>query len=142
MPIPAVVLKLKKLRHRFGVGSPQVTVRRHFGWQWRVAGAAVLVLASAGLGWTMAKRDGGSDLGTQNRELRERVAWADEEIGRLRAAVGTGENAARLEKSTHSQLMLRIRTLETENAGLKEELSIFQRLLHGCGKPDAEGKRR
>lgn len=142
MPFSAAAQKLKKCRQRFGITAPRVTVRTHLDWRWRLAGAALALLAMAYAGWGLARWGGDSELALQNRELRERLAWAEDEVERLRAMAGTGENVAQIEKSTHRQLLSRIRTLETENAGLKEELSVLQRLAQECKKPPTELKHR
>lgn len=131
MHSPAISLKLKRFRHRFGIGAPRVVVRRHTPWQWVVAAA---VLASCLLGvliWMFAT---GALGGGQLAELRAQIRHQHEELIALRSTVGTEQNAVSIERAAQQQLLARIQGLERENASLKEEVLIFERLVPSAGQ--------
>ena len=44
MPTPAVALKLKQFRRRFGITASRVVVRSHLPWQWFMLAALALLL--------------------------------------------------------------------------------------------------
>lgn len=138
MPTPAVTLKLKRFRRRFGIAAPRVTVRSHIGWQWYAAALAVLVALIATVAWSFAQHGEAAELAEELRELRSQLADKNEELARLRAGAATEQNAVQMERSTQQQLISRIKVLERENAGLKEDVSLFERLLKDCPrKPGA-----
>jgi hypothetical protein len=124
-----VALRLRKIRRRFGIAAPSVVVRRHVSWRWYFA-AATLCLAIAGSAiWFVLPR---SEVGFVNAELeslRFRVRVLDDELLRLRSTVGTEQNLALLELSTQNRLLERLKILEAENSALKEDMSLFERLM-------------
>lgn len=134
MATPAVTLKLKKFRRRFGIAAPRVAVRPHVPWQWYVAailGGGVLVAAIA---WSVAQQGEASSLTKELDLTRGQLLAAQDELLRLRSTSGTEENAVQMERSAQQQLLGRIKILENENAGLREEISLFERLV-----PPADG---
>ncbi|MBS1190691.1 MAG: hypothetical protein H6R10_2483 [Rhodocyclaceae bacterium] len=132
MPSPAVALKLKKFRRRFGIAAPRVTVRSHVGWQWYGLGLAILVALVAAVVWSVVRQGDASGLMQENRELRQQLSDRAEELMRLRVGAATEQNAVQMERSTQQQLVSRINVLERENAGLKEDISLLERLVKDC----------
>lgn len=133
MPNPAATLKLKNFRRRFGIAAPRVIVRSYLGWEWYVFGVMAVVLLIGFAFWAFARQGDESQLVRQIGFLRERLAERDKELARLRANVGTEQNAMQMERSAQQQLLSRVRVLELENATLKEEVSLFERLLPADG---------
>ena len=56
MPTPAVTLRIRKFRRRFGITAPRVVVRTHLSWQWYAGGAALLLLLSIVIIWLFSQR--------------------------------------------------------------------------------------
>lgn len=132
MPTPAVSLRLKRFRHRFGISAPRVVVRSVLPRQWVLffgfAGVAVLVA----LVWLF--HFGGFLGDSQLAELREQLKVQQGELDFLRSRVGTGQNAVNMERAAQQQLVARIQELETENSALKEDMLIFERLIPVAGQ--------
>lgn len=130
MHTPAVSLKLKRFRRRFGITAPKMVVRTHVPWFWWFALAALFVLLVVAL-LNFFTGD------ARVSELREQLMVQRDELQKLRSSVGTGQSAVSMERAAQQQLMLRIADLERENAGLKEEIRLFERLVPGVhGKDD------
>ncbi len=137
MPSPAVSLKIRKFRRRFVITAPRVVVRTHVSWHWYAAGgalAALVVLTIVGL--ALQRGDAGA-METELESLRLQVRSLDEELLRYRATAGTESNAVQMERSTQQRLLDRVRALELENAVLKEDMIIFERLIPAAGEEGA-----
>jgi hypothetical protein len=100
-------------------------------WYWYVLGAtAALFLVFALLSATQQR---GGDGQQELNSLRRQVRQLDDELLGLRSTAGTEKNAVQMERSTTQQLSNRIKVLESENAALKEDLLLFERLLQAAG---------
>lgn len=137
MPSPAVTLKLKKFRHRFGIAAPRVIVRSHLGWQWYAGGLAALVIVIGAVAWSIARQGEAAQMQREIAALRDQLAETNAELGNLRASAGTEQNAVQMERTTQQQLLARIKVLEAENASLKEDISLFERLVPADGDESA-----
>ncbi len=137
MPSPAVTLKLKRFRHRFGPAAPKVTVRTHFGWPWYAGGVAILVLIVATVVWWLAQRDEVVALQTELKALRQQNLDMGTELEGLRARAGTEQSAVHVERTAQQQLLARMKLLEQENAALKEDIALFERLVPADGAESA-----
>jgi hypothetical protein len=137
MPTPAVTLRIRKFRRRFGITAPRVVVRTHLSWQWYAGGAALLLLLSLVIIWLFLQR---GETGGMERELdalRIQVRDLDGELLRLRSTAGTEQSAVQMERSTQQQLTSRIRVLELENLALKEDMRLLERLMSATGNETA-----
>lgn len=134
MPVPAVSLRLKRFRRRFGITAPRVVVRRHFSWRWYLAGAVLVTALAGSLAWVLVQRDEAGLMSAEIESLRARVSRDEEELRRLRSTAETGGNLAALERSTQQQLLARIRLLEAENLSLKEDGLLVERLMAQPGE--------
>lgn len=119
--------RLRKFRHRFGIAAPRVVVKTHWPLRWKLtlwAAGVVLVCVLAGVfpllfdSAVVAGGEGRRELELQRRELLH-----------LRSTAGTGENSAILERVVQQRLLARIDSLERENAALKEDVRLFERLV-------------
>jgi hypothetical protein len=129
MPTPAVALKLRKFRRRFGITAPNVVVRRHVSWHWYFFAASLIAIVMTTAVWFVLQR---SDVGSISGELgalRLKVRELDDELLLLRSTAGTEQNVALMERSTQKELLGRLKTLEAENAALKEDMLLFERLI-------------
>ena len=127
--------RLWKLRQRFGIAAPKVAVRTHMPWYLRWLGVAVLLAVSAALAAWMydaGRRFAGFDRSEVEQELtsaRRELASVRDELARLRAATNSSDSKLSIERTAQQKLAQQIRTLEQENARVREELAIFESML-------------
>ena len=132
MPTPGVSHRLKRLRRRFGISAPRVVVRSVLPVQWLLAILLAVACLVFALIWLV--RDGGLGDSVQLQEVRERLHQQQAELVALRSVVGTGQSVASMERATQQQLLSRMQELEAENAALKEDILIFERLIPVTGQ--------
>lgn len=129
MPTPAVTLKLRRFRRRFGMTAPRVSIRTHIAWYWYAGALLALMLAVATAAWWLAKRGEISLIESEVEQLRGQVQTQEAEIIRLRLLTGTEQSAVQVERTAQQQLLARLKGLEKENASLKEDMVLFERLV-------------
>lgn len=134
MPTPAVTLKLKKFRRRFGIAAPRVVVRSHLPWAWFALPAVTLLLVLVAAAWSMFSRDEVGAVGRELEALRQQLQVQREELDLLRSTAGTRQNAVSMERAAQQKLLARIKGLSQENGVLKEELLLFERLIPVVGE--------
>lgn len=134
MPTPAVTLRIRKFRRRFGILAPKVVVRSHLPLRWYILLIALFALLMLSLGWLMAQRNEAGVLGRELEVLRLQLQSQSEELSVLRSSAGTEQSAASIERATRQQLLSRIKVLESENAMLKEDMLLFERLIPVVGE--------
>lgn len=128
---------LKKIRQRFGISAPRMTVRTHVAWYWRLLAIIVVLSCSLVLAAWMydaGRRFAGFDRSEAEQELsqlRESVGKLTEESARLRASVNASESKLQIERAAQTQLGRQVKALEDENAQLKEDLAFFENLIPG-----------
>ena len=133
MPSPAVSLRIRKFRRRFGITAPRVVVRTHLPWPWYAAGAGLLLVLGLAVFWVFMQRGEAMGLEHQLDTLRVQVRDLNQELLKLRSTAGTEQSAVQMERSTQLQLSNRIKALELENAALKEDMRLFERLIPAAG---------
>ena len=125
---------LRALRHRWGIAAPKLAVIPHVAWYWRAAVVVAVLTVSLVLAMWMydaGRRIGGFDATTAEGELstlRNRVAALDDELKRLRASAQSADNRLQIEKTAQAQLVKQLKTVEAENARLREDASFFEGL--------------
>ncbi|MFZ2266622.1 MAG: DUF6776 family protein [Azonexus sp.] len=137
MPTPAVSLKLRRFRRRFGITAPRVVVRSHVPWQWLMMGAGFFLLVVVTGVWLVMQQN---EAGAMERELeavRLQLQAQQEELQFLRSTAGTEQNAVHMERAAQQQLLGRVQGLEQENASLKEDILLFERLIPVVGEEAA-----
>ena len=127
--------RLSKLRQRFGIAAPKVAVRTHVAWYWRWLGLMLLLSCSVAVAAWMydaGRRFAGFD-STEAREelatLRAESAGMRAELERLRAIADAADSRLSIERTAQQKLGQQIRSMESENARLREELAIFESML-------------
>ncbi|MCX7960208.1 MAG: hypothetical protein N2653_01350 [Burkholderiales bacterium] len=124
--------RLAKLRLRFGIAAPKVAVRTAVPWYVRWTVLAVLLAFSAALAawiYDAGRRFAGFDRGEFEHELaaaRKELAALREELANLRATANAAESRLAMERAAQAKLAQQIRSLEHDNARLREELAIFE----------------
>lgn len=128
-------IKLRRLRRRFGINAPKLAIRTQVPWYLRVLAAVAALSVSLALAawiYDTGRRFAGFDSEESGREiqaLRAKIADLDGELSKLRSVTGSGESALQIERATQQQLALQVRALESENAGLKQDLAFFEGLI-------------
>src|SRR4051794_17757884 len=132
---PAMGGRLWKLRQRFGIAAPRVAIRSHVPWYWRWVGVALLLgISAASSAWIYdaGRRFAGFDRSEVQDELaavRHEFEAARAELERLRAVANAADSRMSIERTAQQTLTQQIRTLEQENARLKEDLATFESML-------------
>lgn len=127
--------RIAKLRQRFGIAAPRVSVRTHVPWYLRWLGLGVMLAFSIALAAWMydaGRRFAGFDRSEVEQELssaRSELGKMREEFERLRAAANAADSKVSIERTTQQKLAQQTRALEQENARLREELAIFESML-------------
>jgi len=124
-----------KMRQRFGIAAPRVAVYSHVPWYWRWLGLALLLAVSAAAAtwiYDAGRRFAGFDQSEVQSELavtKHDLAAAKAELERLRAIADAAESRLSIERSAQQKLAQQIRTLEQENAKVREDLATFESML-------------
>ena len=127
--------RIWKLRQRFGIAAPRVSVRTHVPWYLRWLGFAVMLAFSAALAAWMydaGRRFAGFDRSEVEQELsaaRSELAKVRDELARLRAIANAADSKVSIERTAQQKLAQQARNLEQDNARLREELAIFESML-------------
>jgi uncharacterized protein HemX len=113
-----------------------VAVRTHVPWHWRAITVGVLVVVLLGLAvWVF---DAGRQIAGFNHnelsQLQSENTALKEEVTRLRGLVTASENSLQIERAVQKMLSEKNSTLVEENAKLKEELAVLERLSKRTGK--------
>ncbi len=133
-PSSRLAVKLRRLRGRFGITAPQLAIRPHLPWHVKLlalgvlAGLAVAVVA---LIYDAGKRVVGYDGGELDKvveQLRATNAELEEEVARMRSLLSGSESTLQIERSAQKLLSEQNSMLVAENAKLKEDLAVFERL--------------
>jgi uncharacterized protein DUF6776 len=134
---------LKRIRQRFGISAPRMTVNTHVAWYWRMLGlVAVLSCSFALAAWIYdsGQRIAGFDRSEAEQELsqlRESVGRLTQEAAGMRASVNASESKLQIERAAQAQLARQVKALEVENARLKEDLAFFENLIPGEHRDNA-----
>jgi hypothetical protein len=127
--------RFSKLRQRFGIAAPKVSVRTHVPWYLRWLGLAVLLAFSAALAAWMydaGRRFAGFDRSEVEQELsaaRSELGKVREELKRLSAVANAADSKVSIERTAQQKLAQQASGLEQENARLREELALFESML-------------
>src|SRR6187549_3791698 len=100
----------KRLRQRFGISAPRMTVRTHLAWYWRWVGIVLLIAAFSAVGAWMydaGRRFAGFDSREVQDEivqLRRTVSQLKDEASRLRTLADAADARVKIEQSAQTQL--------------------------------------
>ena len=126
---------LRRLRQRFGISAPRMTVQTHVAWYWRMLGLVVVLSCSFALAawiYDAGRRFAGFDRSEAEQELsrlRETVNRLSKESAELRGSVNASESKLQIERTAQTQLGRQVKALEEENTRLKEDLAFFENLI-------------
>lgn len=123
------------LKRRFGIAASPLAVRRHVAWYWRLPLLVILLAAGVMLSWWFydaGLRFAGFERGSTIEELtqlREKNAQLELENSSLRSMDAQSERKMQIERATQNDLAKTVKTLQDENAQLKEDLAFFRKLM-------------
>lgn len=118
-------------------GSRPVSIRPNPPWYWRSSIITAVAIAFIGCGFgafELGRRLGGTysaDGERERGELRTRVSSLESELAQLRALAFSSDSRLQIEKTAQSQLASQLKTVEEENARMKEELAFFETIVPG-----------
>lgn len=125
---------------RLSVSSPRVKIKTQLPWPVRLLlMAAMLGVAGAIAMWTYDLGRGLAGITSDNtaqklRQYKQDLQQMSDERDQLSTTVNAAESQLNIEIATKKQLAGQVKTLETENIRLKEDLAFFESLL-----PNATG---
>jgi hypothetical protein len=125
----------RRFKRSFGIASSPLAVRRHLAWYWRLPLVLVMLVGGLALAWwtyNAGMRFAGFERGITIDELfdlRKRVAVLEKENGELRSQVAQSERKLQIEQVTQGDLAVSLKTLQDENAQLKEDIAFFRKLM-------------
>lgn len=137
-------LRLRRLRGRFGIFAPQVSVRTHIPWYVRLASVAGVLLLSLGLAtWAF---DAGRRMAGFNQEETTQLVdrlhvdnkALEEEVARLSGLLAASEGNVQIEQAAQKLLTEQNRLLAEENTKLKEDLAVFDKISRLEGRSAEE----
>lgn len=127
-------MKFRLWRRRLSVSSPRMAIKSQLPWPVRLLLVVMIGLVGAMAMWSF---DAGLGLPSPYpANLREQISRYKEQVERLTAerdqfstTVNSAESQLNIERSAQKQLAAQVRTLESENTRLKEDLAFFESLL-------------
>jgi hypothetical protein len=124
-----------KVRRRFGIAAPRVAIHTQIPWYWRWVGIAILLgIAGASAAWIYdaGRRFAGFDHSEVQQQLFRVQGQLDDaraELARVRAIANATDSRVAIERTAQQKLAQQIRTLEQENAKVREELATLESML-------------
>ncbi|GAO34705.1 hypothetical protein SCT_0084 [Sulfuricella sp. T08] len=126
----------RRLKHRFGIAAAPLAVRRHVAWYWRLPLlAAILLVGGLVLSWLFynaGARFTGLDRGAtvdELQRLREKLGSLERENASLRSDGAQSDRKMQIEQATQNDLAKTVKTLQDENAQLKEDLTFLRKQM-------------
>jgi len=112
-----------------------MTIKNQMPWPIRVS-VLLMALGSGGVLSMWAFDHGVNPASTNSEAAKGQLATYQEQIEKLRAerdqfsaTVNAAESQLNIERSAQKQLVMQVKTLESENTKLKEDLAFFESLL-------------
>lgn len=125
---------LRKFKRKFGISAPRLAVRPFVPWYVRWAIMLPFLLIVAGLVWWAY--DSGLEFAGFRRgqaeqeltQLRDQVATLKTENAKLYSQTAAYERQAQIDHAASMETERQLKSLNDENADLKEDLAFFQSL--------------
>lgn len=125
----------RTLKRRFSIAASPLAVRRHVAWYWRLPLVVILLVGGIVLSWWFYEagmRFAGFERGSTIEELqrlRERTTQLERENDRLHSIGAQSERKMQIEQATQNDLAKTVKTLQDENAQMKEDLAFFHKQM-------------
>jgi len=129
-----LAVKARRWRTRHGIAARRVAIRSNTPWYFKaiaLAGAVVIALVvgkgiyEAGRGWVGLDVTG---IQSDAAVLRDRLVVLEAELASTRQQADSAHSTMQIERSARDQLTARIRSLESENSRLREDILVFESL--------------
>lgn len=129
-------MKFKLLRRRLSIGAPRMTIRTHIPWPVRAAAVVLMSVAAIALVWWVYEAGRrfsglGVDYRAEAERLQKQVREITAERDRLLGASNAVESRFNIERTTKEQLAQQAKSLEIENARLKDDVAFFESVSGG-----------
>lgn len=127
-------MRLRRLRRRFFMTGPRLSVRKSLPWplRWLLA-ALVLGLSAAVALWAFefGKSIAGLDAGARQElgYLRDESRRLNATVRELQESAAAAESLRATERAASDALAERVRQLEADNRGLRDDLAFFEKLI-------------
>lgn len=141
-------MKFRLWWRRLSVSSPKMTIKTQMPWALRllataimlgIAGAMAMWIYDMSHGLTGARTvDSSVEVGQYKAQIESLTAERDQ----LSSTVNAAESKLNIERSAQKQLASQVKTLESENSRLKEDLAFFESLLPNATGPQGLTIRR
>jgi hypothetical protein len=127
-------MRFRLLRRRLTISAPRMAIRSSLPWPLRWAAAALVLGFCAAIGlWAfeLGKDLAGIDDDAKQElaQLRIENAALKEERDKAQSVLNTSGSLLTAEKATQEKLVSQIKSLETENRALKDDLGFFEKLI-------------
>jgi hypothetical protein len=130
----------RRVKRRFGIAAPRLSVRLHMPWYLRWSMLVPFLIGTLGLAWWAY--GSGLELAGFHRseaeqelvQLRERVEVLGAENESLKSQLVQYERMVQIEQSSNQETAKQLKTLSDENISLQEDLAFFQNLTAVRGK--------
>lgn len=130
----------RKVKRRFGIAAPRLSVRPHVAWYLRWGMTLPFVLAALALAWFAY--DSGLELAGFNRgqtqqelvALRAKVSGLRDENLALNKKIAEYEQQLQIEQGRGNETARQLKLLNDQVAQLQEDLAFFQNLTASQGK--------
>jgi len=129
-------MKWKLWLRNLSVSAPRVAVRTQLSWPLRAVVVFVLLSLAVAAGFTVYKYGRNLDRPDHRAELmaelertRDQLAQAVEERNQIAAVAVQWESRVNVDRAAQEQAQAQLKSLEDENARLKQDLSFFESLL-------------
>lgn len=130
----------RRVKRRFGIAAPRLSVRLHMPWYMRWSMVVPFLIGAFALAWWAY--GSGLELAGFNRsqaygeleKLRERAGVLAEENARLKSQVVQYQRQIQIEQATNQEAAKQMKSLSDESIALQEDLAFFQNLTATSGK--------
>jgi hypothetical protein len=124
----------------------KVSIEPQWPWQMRallVLGVLLLCLASSWFAWRLGRAGGAGAAGPGVAQGADpRLDQLQREREKLQTDANAAESKFNIERAAQQNLLKQVKTLETENVRLKEDLAFFESLMPAEGGPRGLAIRR
>lgn len=131
-------MKYRLWVRRMSISAPRMTIRSHLPWHVKALMVVAGVAAVAAIAYFVVSLNqergvadhfsGGSEH-DQVATLSERIKQITAERDRYSSTADSAESQLNIQRAAQNQLADQIKSLENENAKLKEDLAFFEKLL-------------
>lgn len=134
-------MRWRLIRRRLSISAPRMAVRSHIPWPLRWAVAALMLGFSAALAlWAFefgrniaGLTPGGRPPSEAVAQLRQQLDEARHDRDAAQSVANSADSLLKAERVTQQRLAEQVKSLETENLALKDDLGFFERLLPASG---------